>query len=176
MAAGSGSGLAPNPPVRWPTGLRSEAVDWRFVGLWRPFLAIVAALGLPSLAAWGLLSIAGTPGALEGEDPLRAGILFTLYALAMAPFLGWFLLPLLWPLALVAAVRGWAGMLSVLGIALGVGLISVHFALHGDLTTEDPAALPFVIVALSIQGVTGWAVFWATMGLRRRGKTRAHAD
>lgn len=156
----------------FPRRFRSTPMGVGHVGLWRPLVAVIAAMLVPALVAWGLLSIAGIPGAMDGGDSLRSAILFTLYALAMAPFLGWFLLPLLWPLALAAAVRGWAGLLSVLALSLSVGLIAVHFALHGDLTTEDPAVLPFVMLALTLQGTTGWADFWVTMQFAQRRQDR----
>jgi hypothetical protein len=144
-------------------------MPWDHVGLWRPFVAVFAALALPALVAWGLLLIAGTPGAVDGGDWLRRNLLFTLYAWAMAPVLGWLALPVLWPLALIAAVRGWAGLMSAIGLALGVGLVVVHLALHGDLTTEDPTVLPNLTIALAVQATVGWAVFWRLMTGRATG-------
>lgn len=153
-------------------GLRSAPLNWRDVGIWRPFIALAAALLVPSLLAWGLLSVAGTPGALEGEDWLRRNLLLMLYALAMAPFVAWLVLPLLWPVALIAVVRGWAGLLGALGLAVGIGVLVVHLALHGDLTTEDARVLPNLVVALAIQGTVGWAVFWGLMS-RKGGQAKA---
>lgn len=154
----------PEPEARpLPLGLRSGPMDWRDVGLWRPLMAISGALLLPALVAWGLVALAGAPGALDGQDWLRGQILLTLYALAMAPVAGLFALPLLWPLVLVAAVRGWAGLGAAVVMALTVGLSVVHVALHGDLTTETGAILPNLVCALALQGLTGWAVFWSSM-------------
>jgi hypothetical protein len=57
-------------------------------------------------------------------------------------------------------------------LAVGIGVLVVHLALHGDLTTEDARVLPNLVVALVIQGTVGWAVFWGLMS-RNGGQAKA---
>lgn len=151
----------------WPTGFRSEPMNWREAGLWRPLAAVLGAVLIPGLIAAGLLLVAGTPGVTDGGGWLREQILFVVITLAAAPFVAWFFLPLLWPLALLAVVKGWAGALSAMALACAVGLPALHVILLGDVTTEDPSVVPNLVLALGCQGLTGWMVFWGLMRLRR---------
>ncbi len=159
-------------PERLPWGFRSPPLSWRRVGLWRPLVAVVAGLCLPALVAFALVSLAGLPGGIDADGWLRRQILFVLYALMMAPVLGFLALPLAGPVVLVMAVAGRAGAASAVLAANLLGLPLVHLALHGDLTTEDATILPNLAIALGCQGVATWAAFWAMIGTGQ-GATRA---
>ncbi|KUF08780.1 hypothetical protein [Pseudoponticoccus marisrubri] len=149
---------APRPEP--PRGLASPPLDPAQLGLWRPLASVLAGLILPALVAGALLVIAGEPGFAE-SGWLRGRLLLAVYALVAAPALGWLLLPLLWPLVLVMAQRGWAGLCAFLVVANVLGLIVAHVALNGDLTSEAPGTVPILVLALSLQAVTAWAVLWA---------------
>ena len=156
---------APEPDPGWPAGFRSPPLDWRSVGILRPLLALLGALIAPAVLAWGLLLVAGLPG-LSGSTGLRAHLLTVLVPLVGAPFVAFFFLPLLWPLVLVAATTGWAGAASAAALALAIGMPALHWLLHGDVTTEAARMIPHIGVALMLQGLTGWALFWAMMRVR----------
>ncbi len=144
----------------WPIGLRSPEVEWRQVGIWRPLIAVLAALFIPALVAFGLVSLAGMGG---GSDPVRQAILLVLYSLLGAPILGLLAVPICWPVLFVLVVRGWAGATSAVVTTLAIGLPAIHFGLHGDLTTETPAVVPHLVVALTLQGLVGWAFTWGLL-------------
>lgn len=138
----------------------------RGAGFWPPLLAVLCGLILPALVSWVLLALAGLPGMLDSTG-LRYEILFVLYALFGAPVVGFFLLPLLWAVSLGLVASGRAGLLSVLGAGLGIGLAAAHWALNGDLTTEAPAALLRLAVAIAVHCWVCWAVLWGLL-LRRQ--------
>jgi len=49
---------------------------------------------------------------------------------------------------IVPAIPAWAGPLSLVGISVGLGLPIAHIFLNGDLTTEAPEMIPFLVTAL----------------------------
>lgn len=150
-----------------PLGWRSAPTGIVGVGFWRPLVAVLAGLFVPALTAWVLLALAGEPAMLASRG-LRYEILFVLYALFGAPAVGFFLLPLLWALALAMAARGWAGLLSVWVACLLIGLPVLHIFLHGDLTTEAPSALPRLVIALLVEGFAFWVALWSLLPGHRR--------
>ena len=153
----SGPGSTRDPGPFW--GVRSAPQEWRAFGFWRRFRALILALLLPAGVAWAILSIAGTPGIVD-SDGLRRALLIVLTVLAMTPLPGWLVLPLAWPLLYIMAVRGVAGLLGCVAAAWVIGGLSAHVFLHGDLTTEAPAILPLLLVALTVQGWVGWTALW----------------
>ncbi|MDJ0820806.1 MAG: hypothetical protein QNJ09_03215 [Paracoccaceae bacterium] len=131
-------------------------------------MAVLAGLVLPAALAWGLIWIAGV--GMEGW--LRMQILFVLYALAAAPIPAFFLLPLLWALALALVPTGCAGLASVVGLAALMAVVAAHVLLHGDLTTEALWMVPKIALAGAIQGTVAWGFFWAILLRRSSSGTR----
>ena len=132
------------------------------IGWWRPTVAVAGGVLGPALlgAVWlwfAETSITGPPKDGSSRD-IWQHLVFVAAALTAAPILSWIAIPLATPLARLAVIRGWAGWGSAVAVACGLGLLIVHFALNGDMTTESPATLPHIVVALGLQGSWVWLI------------------
>ena len=132
------------------------------IGWWRPLVAVASGVLGPACVGALWLWFSDTPVSGPPKDGSHRDIwqhmVFVAAALTAAPILSWIAIPLATPLARLAVIRGWAGVGSAVVTACGLGLLIIHFALNGDVTTESPAVVPQIIAALGLQGATVWAV------------------
>jgi len=78
--------------------------------------------------------------------------------LTASPLFVWVAMPVAVPAVLLAGRFGWAGPLSLVAISVGLGLPIAHFFLNGDLTSEAPEMIPFLVSAFAIQAICGWVI------------------
>ena len=137
------------------------------MGWWRPAVAVLAAMVVPTLLSVALIlfgapTISGPPKGGTGFT-LADHMALTLAALTASVIVSWMLAPVALLLLRAAAMLGWAGWGSAVLAAWALGLPMVHFALHGDVTSEEPQFLPAILAAIAILGLTVWVIFWALM-------------
>ena len=88
-----------------------------------------------------------------------------LAGLATSVVASWLIVPFGFIAMRAAAMLGWAGWGTAILTALGFGLPIVHFALNGDLTTEDASILPHIAAAIAFLGLSAWAAFWGLVAV-----------
>lgn len=142
------------------------------VGWFRPAAAIIIAMVLPALLAiafilFGAPTISGPPKDGSGST-LADHVAFVLAALSASILVSWMLAPLALLLLRAAAMLGYAGWGTAVIASLCFGLPLVHVVLNGDVTTEENAILPHMMVAIAFLGVSVWASFWGLMALKRK--------
>lgn len=141
------------------------------IGWFRPAVAVVLAMVLPALLA--ILAIYLGAPVLSG--PPKDGTALTLAdhatlvvgSLAVSFLASWMAAPFALLALRGAAMLGWAGWGSAILCAELFGLPIVHFALQGDITTEDSTILPHIACAIALLGLSVWAIFWGLMRFRR---------
>ena len=136
---------------------------------WTPAIAVtLLAVILPALLGGGWLWLVDIPLAGLPKDGgvfgLAQVVSFVAAALLSAPLLAWIVVPICVPLLRAALRRGYAGWGSAVIVAWTIGLPAVHIFLNGDLTTEAPAMIPLMMIALALQALTAFAL----LRLRRR--------
>jgi len=128
------------------------------------------ALLIPAALAMSII-LTGGP---TFSGPPKDGSGYTLYdhfalvigALSASVFVSWIMAPLALIFLRAAAMLGLAGWGSAILTAILFGVPFVHIALIGDVTTEENAILPHIIVAIALLGLTVWAAFWSLMKLK----------
>lgn len=168
----------PEPPTkrgRIPTRLspfRTPPLSGPDVGWLRPFFAVVLAILGPSLLA-GVFIYNGAP-VFSGPPKDGSGyswgdhVAIVLACLAASVVVTWMMVPLSVMGLRATAMLGYAGWGTAILAALIVGLPVAHVLLNGDLTTEENAILPHLMVALGVLGLSHWAAFWGLMSVRKR--------
>ncbi|MEJ6397214.1 hypothetical protein [Yoonia sp. 208BN28-4] len=131
-------------------------------GWWRAIGAVLGGVFLPALLGVAFLYYSDAPLSGPPKDGLGRSLemhaLLVAAALAAAPLIAWLAAPLAVPALVYAQRHGWAGWGSAVLLAAAIGLPIVHFALNGDVTTEDQSVLGHIIAALIIQGTVGWFI------------------
>ncbi len=122
--------------------------------------SVVAAI----LVYAGGTSISGVPKSGLGPTLLDHFGIF-LAGLATLVVASWLIVPFGFIAMRAAAMLGWAGWGTAILTALGFGLPIVHFALNGDLTTEDASILPHIAAAIAFLGLSAWAAFWGLVAV-----------
>lgn len=158
--------MIPLHPIKTPP-LSGPDVGW-----FRPALAVVLAMFLPALLAilflfWGAPTIAGPPKDGSGYS-ISDHIDMVLAALAASVLVSWMVAPFAMLLLRAAAMLGFAGWGMAAFVAFALGLPTVHFALMGDLATEDTRLLPHIIIAIAMLGLSVWVAFWGLFALRKK--------
>ncbi len=142
------------------------------IGWFRPALAIILALALPSLVALVLIlngapTISGPPKDGTGYD-LADHIGIVLGMLTVSPLVSWMISPVALVALRAAAMLGWAGWGTAIIAALALGMPFAHVVLNGDLTTDEHALPYHLAVAIGLLGLTIWASFWCILRLSQR--------
>ena len=149
------------------------------VGWFRPAAAIILALILPAALAL-LLILNGAPvvdGPSSDGSPytLSDHVGIVLGMLTVSPLVSWLMAPVALVVLRAAAMLGWAGWGTAVLAALAFGMPAAHLVLNGDMTT-DVQALPFhLAVAISLLGLTTWAMFWTSIKVFPGKKARSEA-
>ena len=152
---------------------RSPPLSGEQVGWFRPAAAIMLALAVPALLALlfiysGAPAFDGPPSAGESYT-LNDHIAIVLGTLAFSFLTSWMATPLILLSLRAAAMLGYAGWGTSVIAAWIIGLPIVHFALNGDLTTEEHAILPHMMFTIGFLGLSVWVAFWGLFALRRQG-------
>ncbi|MGJ8612332.1 MAG: hypothetical protein ACSHWY_14615 [Octadecabacter sp.] len=151
---------------------RSVPLSRGDVGWVRPMLAVVLGLLVPALLAMLILyverpTLSGLPkdgsGFTAGD---HVGVVFA--ALAASFVVSWLIAPVALILLRYSAIFGWAGSGSAVVSALIIGLPTVHFALNGDVTTENSVILPHISIAISLLSLAIWGIFVGLMNMRKK--------
>lgn len=66
-----------------------------------------------------------------------------------------------------SAIFGWTGWGSAVLSALIIGVPTVHFALNGDVTTENPVILPHITIAITLLSLAVWGIYEGLMTVRQ---------
>ena len=130
------------------------------LGWGRPIAAVLAGVIVPAIPAAVYLVLAEVDrnAAIEGWAAITWIGWLMAACLTASPLFVWIALPLAVPAVLFAARYGWAGPLSLVGISVGLGLPIAHIFLNGDLTTEAPEMIPFLVTAFAVQAICGWVI------------------
>ncbi len=150
---------------------RTPRLSGAQIGWGRPLAAVLIALLIPAVLSIVFL-YAGAPS-LHG--PPKDGTSYTLRdhidmfsaALAASLVVSWMIAPFALIALRASALLGWAGWGTALLTALAFGLPTVHFALNGDVTTEDSTILPHILLAICTLGLSVWAAFWGLIRVQR---------
>lgn len=130
------------------------------LGWGRPIVAVSSGLILPAIPAAVVLWWLNLDVQFVTETA-NAGLRFIWFVAAClmaTPVVAWLAVPIAVPLVRMAAIRGWAGPASLIGLSLVVGLTVAHFVLNGDLTDEAPEMIPYLAVTLGLQALCGWII------------------
>jgi len=151
---------------------RTPKLGGHDAGWGRSILAVIIALIIPCLIAIAFLftsspTLHGLPKDGSGYA-LRDHIDIFTACLAASVIVSWIIAPVAVLLLRASAIFGWAGWGSAILLAVIFGLPTVHFALHGDVTTESQAILPHITAAIAFLGLSVWAAFWGLVALSRR--------
>lgn len=143
------------------------------LGWGRPIAAVLAGVFLPAIPAGLLLWVLDADiGAIYG------GVLrlcwYVAACLMATPLVAWIAVPVATPLARLAARIGWAGPVSLIALAVLIGLPLAHIVLNGDLTSEAPEMIPVLALTFSIQALTGWIILRGGTERAAMAKTPAH--
>ena len=131
------------------------------IGWTRPIMAVVGAIFVPAVIAALYLMVfpTDTTATYAGWDRLTWFIWRVAACLTASPLFVILTLPLSAPAVWLAARFGFAGPVSLVLIALGLGLPAAHIMLNGDVTTEAPQMIPVLIVTITLQALLGWVIF-----------------
>lgn len=146
---------------------RTPPLSGAQVGWLKPAVAVLIALLLPALLAMVFLYTGSPP--LHGLPKdgsgytLRDHIDILTACIAASVVVSWVIAPIALLLLRASAMLGWAGWGTAVLCALAFGLPAVHFTLNGDVTTDNQAILPHIILAISLLGLSVWAAFWGLM-------------
>ncbi len=142
------------------------------VGWFRPAAAVVIASLAPAALAFLFISL----GAPVIDGPFKDGSTYTLAdhvaivlgAIALSFLVTWIAAPFAVFALRAAAMLGVAGWGTAMISAWIIGLPIAHVALNGDLTSDDYAILPQLMVAIAILGLSVWVTFWGLMAATNR--------
>lgn len=147
--------------------LKTPPLSGPQVGWFRPAATVVTALLLP--AVFALASIYNGGPVFAGPPKDGTGYSLTEHTAIVLAVLGfsfltsWMASPLVLLALRAAAMLGYAGWGTAILTAWLIGLPIVHVFLNGDLTAEEHAILPHMLVAIGILGLSVWFVFWVMM-------------
>lgn len=160
----------PRPSPAFPRHpFRSPKLTGAQAGWVKPAAAIFIALVVPAALAAAAVLMGGA--VLSGPPKDGSGFSFgdhlniVLAGLTASIVASWMIAPIALIGLRAAAMLGWAGWGTAILSALGFGLPIVHFALNGDVTTEDASILPHICIAITVLGLSVWAAYWALVAI-----------
>lgn len=141
-------------------------------------LAVLGAVILPAVCSFPF--VMQFPDVEPGQSTGVTILVWFLWhvgaALTVSPMFIVVILFLATPALWLALRTRWAGPASLLGITWCIGLPAAHVTLNGDLTTEAPAMIPVLMVAMGLQCLTGYVILRLLSGRKAAKRPQSPAS